>query len=110
MPVYDYRCRSGICDGHTELRSIALRDEPARCPECNLPADRVLHAPQLSVMASATRIAHAANERSSHEPMSTRGRGHGPGCGCCLPTKRAAPDRPSKPKSFPNHRPWMISH
>ncbi|MGQ0701114.1 MAG: zinc ribbon domain-containing protein [Panacagrimonas sp.] len=110
MPVYDYLCRSGICEGYTELRSIALRDEPAHCRNCHLPADRVLHAPQLSVMSAATRTAHATNERSAHEPASTRNRGHGRGCACCLPSKKAATDRPATPKSFPNHRPWMISH
>lgn len=110
MPVYDYLCRSAICEGFTELRSIAQRDEPTRCPQCHLPADRVLHAPQLAVMSAATRIAHATNERSSHEPASTRSRGHGRGCACCLPSKPAATDRPPAPKSFPRHRPWMISH
>lgn len=108
MPVYDYLCRSGLCEGHTELRSIAERDQPSRCPSCHLVADRVMHAPQLSVMASATRIAHATNERNSHEPSSTRSRGHGRGCGCCV--AKPAGDRPPAPKSFANRRPWMISH
>ena len=111
MPVYDFLCRSGICDGHTELRSIALRDEPARCPTCAFPADRVMHAPQLAVMPSALRMAHATNERSAHEPASSRSRGHARGCSCCAPAKRAAvPGHPVQPKSFPGRRPWMISH
>ncbi|MGQ0501469.1 MAG: FmdB family zinc ribbon protein [Panacagrimonas sp.] len=110
MPVYDYQCDSAGCEGFTELRSIARRDESARCPNCQLPANRVLHAPQLAVMPAATRAAHATNERSSHEPASTRSRGHGSGCACCRPSKPAALDRPATPKSFPRHRPWMISH
>lgn len=108
MPVYDYLCRGGICDGHTEVRSISERDLPARCPSCQLPADRMLQAPRLSVMPAPTRTAHATNERNSHEPASTRSRGHGRGCGCCA--SKTGTDRPAAPKSFANRRPWMISH
>ncbi len=43
MPVYEYRC-SG-CDHVFELRRhMVERDDPAECPRCKRPADRLISA------------------------------------------------------------------
>lgn len=33
MPTYDYQCAA--CGGFDALRSLALRNEPAACPQCS---------------------------------------------------------------------------
>ncbi len=104
MPIYEYEC--GGCGMFAELRSVDEREQPAACPQCRRPAQRALSAPQLASLSTAQRRAHAANERSAHEPR--RGRQphrHGAGCGCGKSASAAAPV-----KGFANKRPWMISH
>lgn len=77
---------------------------------CGAEASRaLLTAPNLAGMAPALRLAHATNERSAHEPRRSGG-GHGPNCGCCRGGTGMAARSADGGKSFPNRRPWMISH
>ncbi|MDE3010199.1 MAG: zinc ribbon domain-containing protein [Pseudomonadota bacterium] len=106
MPIYDYCCPD--CGPFTALRAVAQRDADAACPVCGAGAERtLLAAPALPLLSDTLRRAHATNERSSHEPGTSRTHRHGPGCGCS-----AKPGRESAPqlKSFAAKRPWMISH
>ena len=110
MPVYDYACDS--CGPFTVLRPMAQFQDPHDCPDCGTSCRRAfLTAPRLASMDAGTRAAHATNERSRHEPR--RVSAHGAGCGCCSPksaSKTSASKTPAAAKSFPNARPWMISH
>ncbi|GLK56255.1 putative FmdB family regulatory protein [Methylopila capsulata] len=111
MPVYEYACDD--CGPFTALRPMAAFQDPHACPLCGDEAPRVmLTAPALAGMDPARRIAMATNERSSHAPKSSKS--HAPGCGCCsgrgLKTPAAVAAQPPAAKSFPNARPWMISH
>ena len=103
MPVYDYACSD--CGPFTVLRPMAQFRDPHDCPDCGAECGRAfLTAPNLASMDAGKRKAHATNERSAHAPR--RSSGHGAGCGCCKPVSTA----PAAAKSFPNARPWMISH
>lgn len=82
MPYYDYECAS--CGRFELRRSLAQRDTPATCPRCAALATRVISAPQLALMNSHSRVAHARNEKSAHEPQVVQrpqlehsGHGHG---------------------------------
>ena len=122
MPTYDYDCPA--CGGFDAFRSLALRNEPAACPQCATPSPRVIvSAPALSCMADGTRRAIEGNERAAHAPISSKDYGaykrmkHGSGCGCCGTSSpssgsiRSATVRSaSGAKAFPSKRPWMISH
>jgi putative FmdB family regulatory protein len=111
MPLYDYLCDD--CGDFRALRSISERDGPIDCPDCGEQAQRLLTAPQLNLMASANRTAHARNEKSAHEPaVVQRVSGaerhapagkhvHGPNCGH---------SHGKKQKAHAPHRPWMIGH
>jgi putative FmdB family regulatory protein len=109
MPVYDYLCSD--CGPFTDMRPMAECDLPSNCPACGVNAPRViLTPPHLTSMPAATRKAHAANERSAHEPRSLAS-SHGAGCACCSgkPSRMTSRARNGS-KSFPASRPWMISH
>jgi len=115
MPTYDYAC--GQCGGFEALRPSGQRDEPAACPDCASASPRVLSAaPRLALMASGTRRAMEANERSRHEPGSSRDYArfkHPAGCGCCSGSssrRSATVTAANGAKSAPSKRPWMISH
>jgi hypothetical protein len=72
-----------------------------------------LTAPYFAAMPAGRRAAFAANERSAHAPqqLSKMDRYHRPGCGCCAPKKSRTVRRGRDgAKSFPESRPWMISH
>ncbi|SAI29814.1 putative regulatory protein%2C FmdB family [Bordetella ansorpii] len=110
MPTYDYCCNT--CGEFSALRPLARRNDPAACPACGAPAARTLGAaPALGVIGGAMRRALSANERSAHEPRSTRG-GHGMNCGCCSGAKQSGRTRTAADgsKAFAGSRPWMISH
>lgn len=66
MPIYDYECAR--CGGFSAWGAMRTSDAPATCPGCGARAARVISAPYLNDMKSATRIAHQRNERSAHEP------------------------------------------
>ena len=105
MPVYDYACEA--CGPFTVLRPMAQFKDPHDCPDCGTACGRAfLTAPNLASMDAGRRKAFATNERSAHAPRKSSA--HGAGCGCCSGTK--ATSNPTAAKSFPNARPWMISH
>lgn len=111
MPIYDYECRE--CGVFTALRPMSECREPLACPVCGEAAARVfLSMPAIAGMDLALRKAVATNERSAHEPRSSR-LDHRAGCGCCSGAKRSGSKTaitPNGAKSFPKARPWMISH
>ncbi|HYF61125.1 MAG TPA: zinc ribbon domain-containing protein [Burkholderiaceae bacterium] len=112
MPFYDYECAEH--GGFGALRPMAERNAAQPCPRCGLASARVLSEPPMrGLLSSLEREAHAANERSAHEPRSLaawRSR-HGAGCGCCGPGGRArAATRPDGLKGAVGRRPWQISH
>ena len=107
MPVYDYDCAA--CGPFRMLRPMAESGDPQPCPSCGGAAPRQITACNFSSMSSATRLAHATNERSAHAPK--RGAGHGAGCACCSgKPSRSLSTSADGGKSFPSKRPWMISH
>jgi putative FmdB family regulatory protein len=114
MPMYDYECTA--CGDFTTLRPMSEYRDPQPCPVCGEPSARAMRtAPAFSSVSSATRNAHATNERSADKPilLSDSGRKHGPGCGCCGGSgKRGRTVAKGKDgsKAFPTARPWMISH
>lgn len=115
MPVYEYMCAR--CGDFTAMRPMAEYEAPQPCPECESLAPRVLlTAPSLAGMGRDTRMAHETNERSRHAPMTNAEfkAKHRPGCSCCGTMKSRTKKKPepaaTAAKSFPNARPWMISH
>jgi putative FmdB family regulatory protein len=100
MPLYDYHCET--CGPFRQFRSISNRAAPVQCDECGSTAERVLTAPQLSLMSSNNRIAETRNEKSAHEP------------GVVNVMKPAHEPRPKAPKPAHGHahahRPWMLGH
>jgi putative FmdB family regulatory protein len=100
MPLYDYHC--GTCGPFRRFRSISNRAAPVQCDECGSKAERVLTAPQLSLMSSNNRIAETRNEKSAHEP------------GVVNVMRPAHEPRPKAPKPAHGHahahRPWMLGH
>lgn len=112
MPVYEYLCEG--CGPFTAIRPMAEYEKPQDCPACGKAAPRVLlTAPRMSMMSSASRAAHATNERSAHAPRSSKQGAHGAGCSCCSGkslSKRIVKQSRDGSKSFPSARPWMISH
>ena len=107
MPVYEYQCAA--CGPFTAFRPMADYAEPNPCDLCGESSPRAFNtAPALANMDSTRRKSIAINERSAHAPRRSSG-SHGPSCGCCN-TRKPAAQAPSAVKSFPNARPWMISH
>jgi hypothetical protein len=86
--------------------------DPQPCPDCGSQSPRVmLTAPMLANMDAGRRTAFATNERSRHEPKSTKK--HGAGCSCCSGANkkgRLTWYGKDGSKGFPTSRPWMISH
>ena len=114
MPVYPFECTA--CDEEFSLlRTINERSDPARCPECNAEARRVVSSPNLSIMSPVRRNAFTVNERSSHAPRTT-GTGHtcGTGCGCGPgPAKKKQRETQLgtvQMQNKKNARPWMLGH
>lgn len=114
MPIYDFECAD--CGPFVVMRRIADRDAACHCPDCGNEGTRVVTAPSLALMGSASRAAHATNERAANAPRQSRdgpARHHRPGCGCCSGAKvtlaGAGKDAPGGLKR-PGGRPWMISH
>jgi putative FmdB family regulatory protein len=113
MPVYEYLCDR--CGPFTRMRPMAESDLPSECPDCAGTAPRViLTAPYCSTLSAESRNAYATNERSANSPrLSSAGDSHGGGCTCCAARplgRRKKGKEKAAAKSFPNSRPWMISH
>jgi putative FmdB family regulatory protein len=119
MPTYDYDCTGG-CGGFDAFRSLSARNDPAVCPSCGGDSPRVFASPpRLACVSPETRRAHETNERAAHAPQSSgsyQRMKHPSGCGCCSSSSSAATRKTTTvtaangAKSFPNKRPWMISH
>ena len=45
MPLYEYKCPNGHI--HDRLRKIDERDHPARCLQCDTPAQPIISAPHV---------------------------------------------------------------
>jgi putative FmdB family regulatory protein len=113
MPTYDYECKE--CGSFEAIRSISLRNEPAACPECAQASQRVVvSVTGLAYLDGTTLRAMDANERSRHEPKSSKNyvsHKHPAGCGCCSSAKKTTTvTGKNGNKMFPSKRPWMISH
>ena len=114
MVIYEYLCTD--CGVFTAMRQMAHSSLPQPCPVCRTPAPRACVAPpSFASMSASLRHTHSTNERARHEPRlashSEPVKKHGPGCSCCSSGKsKATLTAPSGEKSFPNKRPWMISH
>jgi putative FmdB family regulatory protein len=110
MPSYEYECLT--CGTFTEFRAIAERDLPAMCAICDVPAPRMVSAPNLALMNPLGRVAAMRNERSRHEPRV------GLKTSCCsggrCVHKKPALTRDGKPalrgSKKKNRRPWMLGH
>lgn len=111
MPVYDYECPH--CGLFSDLLPMSQATVPQACPQCGASSPRVISAPRLAVMSSSQRNAHAVNERSAHEPRQGGKHVCGPGCGHSHGKPKgadAAANADKALKSFPQKRPWMMSH
>ncbi|GAB6850466.1 FmdB family zinc ribbon protein [Paraburkholderia kururiensis] len=114
MPIYDFECAN--CGPFAVMRRIADRDMPCRCADCGGEASRVMTAPALALMAGASRIAQATNERAAHAPRQSADGPplrHRPGCSCCSSGRTplaGASTQTSAALKRPAGRPWMISH
>jgi putative FmdB family regulatory protein len=87
MPLYEYKCEPcGIFD---HWRSLAERDLPVICPDCEQPARRIFSPPML--LTGSFRL----NKQEIREPK--------------LVKRDREPEKP-RVKSHPEGRPWMISH
>lgn len=97
MPIYEYECSD---HGGFEL-SRPMRESAAVgvCPVCDLPAPRVVSAPNFGVLARSTVRAIERNEKSRHEPRAVR----------VEPRAGAAEDAP-RPRVPVGGRPWMVGH
>lgn len=118
MPLYDYRCEQ--CGTFSAIRKMSEAGEAIAC-DCGEMAERVITAPYLALMDRSTRVAHQRNEKSAHEPRTTRS-----GCGCsgrhtCNDNKgdqKTAASSAGKPNSgnglhmqtSKTARPWMLGH
>jgi putative FmdB family regulatory protein len=76
MPNYDYECAD--CGPFSAARPMAEFDWPQPCPDCALPAPRLLTAPAL---AGGAREADAG---------AIPARTHAGGCACCMPRRLTA--------------------
>lgn len=116
MPFYDYDCAD--CGNFSAWRSLADRDVPVQCPNCQADAVRLISAPHLSLMPASLRQAFAKNEKSRHEPGILTRHHCGSGCGCNSPRPKASRYTRSvdlgKEGKFLSRvkkkRPWMLGH
>ena len=114
MPLYNYECKA--CGPFMSFHLMDDRNTPTSCPDCRRVARRVVSAPNLAMMNSNTRKAHAINERSRYEPRVSDSRtGHNCGTGCgCKPSKRKPARKPDGTPALhaprQGNRPWMLGH
>jgi putative FmdB family regulatory protein len=114
MATYEYLCSA--CGPFCAARPMAESSLPQPCPVCATPSPRAwITPPAFAGMSATRRHAYQTNERASHEPrvasQTDAGTPHRPGCSCCSgKASRSTHVAPGGEKSFPNKRPWMISH
>ncbi|MFO1488442.1 MAG: zinc ribbon domain-containing protein [Verrucomicrobiota bacterium] len=116
MAFYDYECAR--CGEFSLWRKLEERNQPAECPHCRRPAERMVTVPSLSLMPSGVRQAHQRNEKSRHEPGVKKRHQCGSGCGCG--TSKAGGKKSTRTVDLGKagrfetskkvKRPWMLGH
>lgn len=116
MPIYEYHC--AVCGPFWKARPVPERDALTRCPDCGAEGRREFTTPNLGLVSSDVRRAHAINERSAHRPEVRVG-GHTCSSRCgCGPSKskgvvRTVPGGREKAPMQSRRagaRPWMLGH
>ena len=103
MPTYTHRCAEhGDFD---DVRSFAQSGDAAWCPTCGVSCIREFTAPILSTLNHDSRLAHATNEKSRHEPHICTS-----GCSHHRRKPAATPDQPPALEVCNGPRPWVIEH
>jgi putative FmdB family regulatory protein len=108
MPLYTFDCaRCGTFDA---LTTIAKRNDARACPQCGTATMRnAVTAAALACMPRHVRGAAEINERNQHEPRHSSQHHHG-ATAQCKPRSGGGDVARAKAKTFPQKRPWMISH
>ena len=118
MPIYDYRCES--CGDFEAWGKMSESSAPAQCEHCGSFGERIITAPSLAILGPGQRNAHERNEKSAHEPRTTRRSS----CGCSGTHTCATPsaDNSARKKkkiaqanglemqTKKTARPWMLGH
>jgi putative FmdB family regulatory protein len=116
MPIYDYRCEQ--CGEFSALRKMSESSLSAICESCGEYAPRIISAPNLALMDSSKRTAHARNEKAAHEPRQARRSS----CGCsgshtCSSSKQTGSSSNANKQgngllmqTKKTARPWMLGH
>ncbi len=112
MPLYEYECDN--CGVFSALGKISTSSAPVVCRTCGSVSGRVISAPHLAILGKPLRAAHERNEKSAHEPRTTRKSS----CGCSGPhscTKSDSSKKSANPggllmQTKRNARPWMLGH
>lgn len=99
MPLYNYVCQD--CGPFDEWMAMAESGNACACPSCEMPSDRDVAAPHLSLMNPTLRRALARSETSASEPRVVK-KEHLAGCGCAL--CKVGKKRPSMRSR------WAIGH
>jgi putative FmdB family regulatory protein len=120
MPLYRYDCET--CGPFQAWARMNESTKKVQCPNCCIPKPRAVAAPFIARMDTATRKAHARNEKSAHEPMvmsrhqvekSGRSRhGHSHAKDACFGARNPGASRLEnnyRVHTAPN-RPWLIGH
>lgn len=106
MPLYDYSCPQH--GNFSSLLPIAKRNEKMVCPNCGSSSERVISAPRLAIMNPNNRNAWERNERSAHEPISSKK--HACGHSHHAAEKNHESHQPEWKQTSRNTRPWMLGH
>jgi putative FmdB family regulatory protein len=99
MPFYEFLCES--CGSFEQRREMSRAGEPAPCPDCAMPAQPLISAPNLRRTTPLQRMMLNRNEAGAEPRVSTNPSGQ----------DTAAPpaDKP-KHSHRHSHRPWMVGH
>ena len=103
MPTYVHSCvEHGEFD---DIRPFARSGEAAACPVCGTSCAREFTVPMTTSLDPNSRMAHATNEKSRHEP-------HVCTSGCTHHKRKPAPtpDKPPALELCKGPRPWVIEH
>ena len=103
MPTYAHRC--GEHGDFDDVRSFSHSGDAAQCPTCGVPCMREFTVPILATLDHGSRIAHATNEKSRHEPHVCTS-----GCSHHRRKPAATPDKPPALEVCKGPRPWVIEH
>lgn len=94
MPLYEYECQT--CGVFAGMASLARYQEPAVCPQCCLPAPRIMSAPALRRLSQQIAAALDRDHKSRCAPEVMAG---------------ATPHRHGRAACVAGTgRPWMIGH